>query len=241
MSGGKPGVVADNLAVARWLFLAVLLLPTLPSAAVARPVVVELFTSEACSSCPPADLLLGRLKTEQKDLLALDLHVTYWNGSGWTDPYSLGAATERQEWYTDLKHSNELYTPEAVVDGETDLVGSDRAAILEAIARARHNANEDAVPLRITLDSGTVRVAVGRGSGPARLWLFGYDDTHTTHIGGGENTGATLTEVNVVRSITPVGMWRGDARSFALARPKGAHLALVLQRDDGSIIGAARD
>lgn len=224
-----------------WLFLAVLLLPILPSAAVARPVVIELFTSEACSSCPPADLLLGRLKTQQKDLLALDLHVTYWNGSGWTDPYSLRAATDRQEWYTDLKHSNELYTPEAVVDGETDLVGSDRAAILEAIRRARPGAERAAVPLRITLDGGTVRVAVGRGSGPARLWIFGFDDTHTTHIGGGENGGATLTEVNVVRSITPVGRWRGEAQHFTLARPKGAHLALVLQRDDGSIIGAARD
>ncbi|MGH7188455.1 MAG: DUF1223 domain-containing protein, partial [Acetobacteraceae bacterium] len=76
----------------RRLFLAALLVSALPSAAVARPVVVELFTSEACSSCPPADLLLGRLKAEQKDLLALDLHVTYWNGSGWTDPYSLRAA-----------------------------------------------------------------------------------------------------------------------------------------------------
>ncbi|MGH7051405.1 MAG: DUF1223 domain-containing protein [Acetobacteraceae bacterium] len=225
----------------RWLFLATLLLSALPSAAVARPVVIELFTSEACSSCPPADLLLGRLKTEQKDVLALDLHVTYWNGSGWTDPYSLRAATERQQWYTDRKGVNELYTPEAVVDGETALVGSDRRGMLAAIRRARRGAGKDAVPLRITRDGNRIRVAVGRGSGPARLWLFGFDDTHTTHIGGGENGGATLTEVNVVRSITSVGTWRGDARSFALARPKGAHLALVLQRDDGSIIGAASD
>ncbi|MGH7068197.1 MAG: DUF1223 domain-containing protein [Acetobacteraceae bacterium] len=222
----------------RWLLLVVLLLP---ATAMARPVVVELFTSEACSSCPPADALLGRLKRGQRDLLALDLHVTYWNGGGWTDPYSLRAATARQEWYADLKRSPELYTPEAVVDGETALVGSDRAGILEAIARARRGAERDTVPLKITLDGGTVRVKVGRGSGPARLWLFGFDGTHTTHIGGGENIGATLTEVNVVRSITAVGRWQGDAQSFNLSRPEGAHLAAVLQRDDGSIVGAARD
>lgn len=222
----------------RWLLLVIFLLPV---TAMARPVVIELFTSEACSSCPPADALLGQLKQEQRDLLALDLHVTYWNGGGWTDPYSLRAATERQEWYADLKRSHELYTPEAVVDGETALVGSDRAGVLEAIARARRGAGRNTVPLQITLDGGLVRVAVGRGSGSARLWLFGFDDTHTTHIGGGENIGATLSEVNVVRSITAVGSWQGDAQNFTLPRPNGAHLAAVLQRDDGSIVGAARD
>ncbi len=222
----------------RWFFLALLLLPT---AASARPVVLELYTSEACSDCPPADRLLGRLKTAEKDLLALDLHVTYFNDTGWTDPYSLNAATERQEWYARIGRSGEVYTPEAVVDGKTELVGSDRPDIVRAIAEARRVAARDAVPLTMTVAGDRVRVAVGRGSGVARIWLFGFDDLHTTHIGGGENIGATLTEVNVVRSMTSLGTWNGGGASFGAVRPLGEHLAVVLQKDDGSILGAAAD
>ena len=219
------------------LFALVLLVPTV---AAARPVVIELFTSEACSSCPPADALLGRLKRQGADLLLLDLHITYWNGSGWTDPFSLAAATERQQWYASLGNSDEVYTPEAVVDGRDQMVGSDRGALLSAIARER-SAAAQAVPVTIVEDGGEVRVGVGAGAGPARLWLFGFDDMHTTHIGGGENSGATLTEVNVVRAVRPLGLWNGGARSVSVARPAGMHVAVLLQRDDGEIIGAAAD
>lgn len=220
-----------------WLLLALLLLPT---AAWARPVVLELFTSEACSACPPADALLGRLQETERNLLPLDLHVTYFNGPGWADPYSLPAATERQEWYERLGRSNALYTPEAVVDGKTALVGSDRPDILSAISRARPDAAHDPVRLSLITTGDRVRVAVGHGSGMARIWLFGYDDRHVTHIGGGENSGATLTEVDVVRSVTLLGTWNGQEARFAAVRPRGQHLAVVLQRDDGTILGAVR-
>ena len=89
--------------------------------------------------------------------------------------------------------------------------------------------------------AGAVAVSVGSGTGPATLWLFGFDDSHTTHIGGGENVGATLREVNVVRSVTSLGTWNGKATNFSVTRPKGTHLAVLLQRDDGSILRAASD
>jgi len=212
----------------------------LPAIAQARPVVIELFTSEACSSCPPADALLGRLKQHEPDLLALDLHVTYWNGSGWTDPFSLAAATKRQQWYASLGDSEDIYTPEAVVDGRAEMVGSDRGAILSAIARARSEAAHS-VPLAIVADAESVQVKVGSGTGTATVWLFGFDDSHTTYVRGGENIGATLTEVNVVRSVNALGTWHGEAGGFRLARPAGMHLAVLLQNADGHILGAAAD
>lgn len=222
----------------RWLAVLLLLLPV---AAWARPVVIELYTSEACSDCPPADALLGQLKKNEKSLLALDLHVTYFNGPRWTDPYSLKAATERQEWYARVGGSGEVYTPEAVIDGKIQLVGSDRRAVLRAIGRARTTATNKAVPLEIIPAGDAVRIVVGGGAGTGRVWMFGFDDRHTTHIGGGENVGATLTEVNVVRSIIPLGIWNGSRMNCRAARPRGEHLAVVLQRDDGSILGAAVD
>ncbi len=212
----------------------------LPAVAEARPVVVELFTSEACSSCPPADALLRELKGEEADFLPLDLHVTYWNGTGWIDPFSLPAATDRQQWYASLADSSEVYTPEAVVDGRDQVVGSDRRALLSAIARLRGEAAH-AVPVTIEARGNEVQITVGSGSGSARIWLFGFDDSHTTHVGGGENRGTTLEEINVVRSMSSPGIWNGNAASLHLPRPRGMHLAVLLQQENGRILGAAAD
>ena len=97
----------------------------LAAPAQARPVVVEMFTSQACSDCPPADALLGKLAA-QPGILALSFDVTYWNSAAWNDPYALPGAATRQDWYAGLRHSTEVYTPEAVVDGTNQFVGSDR-------------------------------------------------------------------------------------------------------------------
>jgi hypothetical protein len=209
-------------------------------AAPARPVVVELFTSQACSSCPPADALLRQLKADDPTILPLSFHVTYWNQTGWTDPYSLSAATARQVWYVGLAGSETVYTPEAVIDGRTQLVGSDRTDILAAIAQAKKLA---AGTVSVTIARGkTVTVTVGAGKMTmAHVLLLGYDDMHSTRIGGGENGGAVLTEVNVVRSMTMLGPWNGTARNYAVPPPAGAHFAVLVQRDDGSIEGAASD
>src|SRR5262249_25514989 len=116
-----------------------LLLGAAPASAGARPVVVELFTSEGCSSCPPADALLAELAASP-DLLALSLHVDYWDRLGWKDPFSSAAATRRQDRYARLLGLAAVYTPQIVVDGHWQTVGSDRDAVTPAVARARQAA-----------------------------------------------------------------------------------------------------
>ncbi|OYV37901.1 MAG: hypothetical protein B7Z81_05375 [Acidocella sp. 20-61-6] len=218
---------------------AALLMFGLSAPAQARPVVVELFTSEACSSCPPAEALLGDLKKSDADILPLSFHVTYWNGPAWTDPYSLSGATKRQNWYAGLQHSDEVYTPEAVVDGTAQMVGSHRNEVTAAIAAAKAAATEVSVTITGTA-MVTIHVSQGAGAG-AKIWLFGFDPDHTTKIGGGENGGATLHEVNVVRSITPLGTWSGAMMDYTMPHPAGEHVAVLLQASNGQILGAAAD
>ncbi|MDE2007312.1 MAG: DUF1223 domain-containing protein, partial [Rhodospirillales bacterium] len=176
------------------------------------------------------------------DLLVLDLHVTYWNGPAYRDPYALTAATARQDWYARLDRSREVYTPQAVIDGRTVLVGSRAGPMRAAIAAARPDAAM-AVPLRIARAGDTVAVTIGAGPAPpvpARVLLFGYDAAHVTHVGGGENAGAVLAEADVVRALAPIGAWRGAPATFRAPRPEGAHIAVLLQAADGRILGAAR-
>jgi len=220
----------------RYLLAAFFLLAAAP--AQARPVVVELFTSEACSSCPPAEALLAQLQKDP-NILPLAFHVTYWNGPAWTDKFSLKGATDRQSNYAVLEHSQDVYTPEAVVDGAASMVGSDQSAVTNAIQSAQAAQTPD-IPVSV---SGTsmVTVKVGDGSGNATVWLFGFDAMHTTQIGGGENGGATLKEVNVVRSISSLGGWAGTAMTYTMPKPAGEHMAVLLQQADGTILGAGSD
>jgi hypothetical protein len=204
-----------------------------------RPVVVELFTSQACSDCPPADALLKRVQAENPDVLALDLHVTYWDGAAWTDPYALQGATDRQNNYAALQKTSEIYTPEAVVDGRRPFVGSDRSAMAAAIEQARARiAGSLAVGVVIKTASDGLVVRVGPGQGQATISLFGFDPEHTTNVGGGENGGATLNEVNVVRSITPLGAWNGQPLVVEVRPPAGEKFAVLVQKADGTILGA---
>ena len=120
-----------------WLALGIGCLTSGASAQPAsRPVVVELFTSQGCSSCPPADTIVADLARSRSDLLPLTFHVTYWNNLGWQDPFSFPAATERQRRYVAASVSPDVYTPAMVVDGRHDVVGSDRAAVEAEFARA---------------------------------------------------------------------------------------------------------
>src|SRR5882724_4797316 len=165
-----------------------------------RPVVVELFTSQGCSSCPPADAYLREL-TKDRDVLALAFHVTYWDRLGWKDPFSLPAATQRQGVYGH-RFGDGSYTPEIVVDGAASMVGS--------------------------------------GNGSGKILLIGFDHEHTTAVGRGENSGRSLTEANVVRSIRSVGQWSGASLRINEQFPEGQDVAVVLEALDGQIIGAAR-
>ncbi|MHB1304082.1 MAG: DUF1223 domain-containing protein [Acidiphilium sp.] len=209
--------------------------------AAARPVVVELFTSQACSDCPPADALLRRLQAGQPGILALDLHVTYFNNPAWTDPFSSKATTARQNWYASLRHTTEVYTPQAVVDGGAAVIGSDRGAVLGAIAKARSAAAHPAVAVTIMPEAGGWRVALngGKPARPATIDAFRYDAIDRTAVRGGENAGAKLTEIHVVRSIAALGRWDGQATTRHVDADGIGHLAVLVQARDGTILGAA--
>ena len=208
------------------------------AAGTASPIVVELFTSEACSSCPPADAFLAELGRTRADVLPLDFHVTYWNNGGWRDPFSLDAATMRQDRYAAQFGDAEVYTPEMVIDGTSGLVGSDRKDALARIASEVASGGPP-VMLRLTIAGGSVAVSAGPGSGRGTLVLVGFDAAHDTAVGGGENDGRRLHEVNVVRSIRDIGTWQGGALAVQAPRPAGARVAVLLEAEDGRILGAA--
>jgi hypothetical protein len=202
----------------------------------AAPVVVELFTSQGCSSCPPADAFLTDLARQRRDVLPLAFHVTYWDYLGWKDPYSFDAATARQRAYARFLGQDGVYTPQMVVDGATEFVGSSRSRGLEAIAGAARKP----VTVGLTREGANLLVTIGDGPGHGQVLLVGFDPVHETRIGRGENGGRTLTESNIVRSLTPLGNWSGSATSLRSMPAAGEAFAALLQGEDGHIIGAAR-
>jgi hypothetical protein len=221
----------------------ILLLLALPARAAEPPVLLELFTSQGCSSCPPADRLLGKL-AEREDVLALGFHVTYWNYIGWTDSFASEATTARQYAYAKSFGRPGVYTPQMVIAGASHEVGSDAGAIERAIAAARRRAGQVAV----AFDGARVTVADGDGSGS--LWLACYDAKHVVAVGRGENGGRKLAYFNVVRHLEKLGDWQGTA--LALAAPIEAQraagrdgCAAILQRGTagpvlGPVLGAAK-
>jgi len=226
--------------VSRLAFSFGLLACLLPVASFAaeRPVVVELFTSQGCSSCPPANAYLNELSKGRRDVLALAFHVTYWDRLGWKDPFSMEAATDRQGIYG-RRFGDGSYTPEIVVDGAASAVGSDRAEVGSAIENARRN-GRTAAAVNVSKNGEQVSIEVGAGTGSAKILLIGFDHEHTTAIGRGENSGRTLTEANVVRSIRVAGQWSGAALRLNERFPEGQDVAVVLEAPDGRIIGASR-
>ena len=213
--------------------------PWAPSAAaVDRPVVIELFTSQGCSSCPPANAYLNEMVRQRRDVLPLAFHVTYWDRLGWKDPFSLAAATDRQARYGS-RFGDGSYTPEIVIDGLSSHVGSNRAEIGPAIDRARGQASSAAI-VKLARSGETLTVEVGGGEGRGRVVLVGFDHRHETAIRRGENDGRTLEELNVVRSVRALGEWTGTALRLVAPLPEGEDAAVLLETADGRIVGAAR-
>jgi hypothetical protein len=211
-----------------------------PVAAIAaeRPVVVELFTSQGCSSCPPANAYLNELSRDRRDILPLAFHVTYWDRLGWKDPFSLPAATQRQDRYGH-RFGDGSYTPEMVVDGVASMVGSDRGDVASAIENAKRH-SQTAATVSVTRNGEQLSIQVDSGRGAAKVLLIGFDHEHTTAIGRGENSGRTLTEANVVRSIRSVGQWSGTPLRLSEPFPEGQDAAVVLEAPGGQIVGASR-
>jgi hypothetical protein len=204
-----------------------------------RPIVIELFTSEGCSSCPPADALLAEL-AGRPDVLALSFHVDYWNGLGWKDPYSSRAATERQDRYATLLDLATVYTPQIVVDGKWQAVGSNRAEVEHALDLARRDRRE--VPVSLALANGEARVKLGPGGDgvAASVLLIGFDRRHVSAVKGGENGGRTLAHVDVVRGVDEI--VRSDGSTGEITAPirwQCDRIAAVVQAADGRVLGVA--
>ena len=208
-------------------------------------VVVELYTSQSCSSCPPADKFLGEL-AKRKDVLALSMHVDYWNALGWRDPWSSADVTARQRRYARSLGTRYVSTPQAIIGGAAYAVGSDRGAVSRLIEKSRR-AQRTRVQPRITMPTPgrlTVTLPGGKLAAPAMVWFVAFDDRHTARITGGENSGATITYTNVVRALRPVGTWTGKGRSFEIDISKdlqagfGNCAILVQAASEGPILGA---
>lgn len=210
--------------------------------------VVELFTSQGCYSCPPADRLLGEMIKYRHDIVALGFHVDYWNnlvygGAGsWTDPFSDRAYTRRQRLYDSrgLEGNNGVYTPQAVVDGRTGLVGSNGTRLKQLLAA---HAPDTA---RVMLENGggslRIKVSGDKPTAPADVWLYRFDVKNVTQVTAGENNGKTLVNHHVVREIRRLGDWQGREQEYIVDdfMPDGEQgCAVVVQRpNQGPILGA---
>jgi hypothetical protein len=210
-----------------------------------RPVVVELFTSQGCNSCPPADAFLGELAA-RADVLALGLHVDYWDYIGWKDPFAQRAHTERQRGYSRTLHQRYVYTPQMVIDGVLQGVGSEPATINKLIEKAR-KAHAAGPALAIAGEGAqrTLRIGPGKTDAAATVWLVGYDRKHETPIRAGENSGRHLANYNVVRFMKQVGTWTGAAASVPLdlqpVAAKCERAAIIVQTEEtGPIVAAMR-
>ncbi len=205
-----------------------------PANADPRPVVVELFTSQGCSSCPPADALLGEL-ARRRDVLPLGFHISYWDSLGWKDPLSRPGSTERQKAYARRFTDGRVYTPQIVVDGTSEMVGSDRDAVMDALRGVRPAA---IAPVSFADDRRSV--AIGGGAGRGEIVLVRFVQRRTTNVGAGENTGRIANDFNGVESLTTLGAWDGSEQRFPIEPPAaGEGLAVLVQAPDGHMLGAA--
>lgn len=206
--------------------------------ALAQPLtVVELFTSQGCSSCPPANANLAKL-AGRPDILALSFGVTYWDNLGWKDTFASKAYTDRQWDYAHgLRHAN-VATPQVVINGRADVVGANLAEIEKT---ARSTPAPTGPDLTLTADS--VAIAAGpKPAKPAQVWLVRYDpNTVQVPIKRGENTGKTLPHRNVVRELTKLGAFDGKALTLRLPPARLANLktAILVQSGPGGPILAA--
>jgi len=206
------------------------------ASAPAELAVVELFQSQGCSSCPPANANVGAL-SERPGVLALSFAVTYWDHLGWRDTFARPEFTARQYDYSHgLGHSN-VYTPQVVLNGREDLPGIDGGQLESALARSSR------VPAQLlSLDANALTIRAAPPRSPADVWLVRYDRrTLEVPISAGENDGRTLPHKNIVRQLVRLGSWKGEAESFRLPPVADANFgtAILVQAPNGGPIIAA--
>ena len=218
-----------------------IILSTVPA-----PMVVELFTSEGCSSCPPADALLGEL-TQRQYVLPLSFHVDYWDYIGWKDRFADPLYTRRQYAYAEAQGSSMVYTPQMIIAGAIDVVGSDRKAVEKALKKAYTRNTMYRIHVMREQDGKVVAQFPEAPIGvPATIWLVTYQKSAESHVKAGENAGRSLMTYNVVRSLQKVGMWSGAATEIELkldpaakASSPDACAIIANQAEHGPIIAAA--
>jgi hypothetical protein len=222
------------------------LLLAAPVLAVERPAVIELFTSQGCSSCPPADALIRDIARERRDVVALSFPVDIWDYIGWKDTLAKPEFTARQKHYAQSRGDHQVYTPQIVVDGAVHGVGSDRkqlAALVEDTAATRRAMGAS---MTISEADGMVVVDLGAASGDighgAGVWLLRVSRSKTIAVGRGENGGRQLTYTNVVRSIVRMGQWTGPASRFEMPTPEARTddadgYVVIVQKAWGDMIG----
>ncbi len=210
--------------------------------------VVELYTSQGCSSCPPADALLRKL-AGRRDIIALTLPVDYWDYLGWKDTFASARYSERQRAYAKNRGDGLIYTPQVVVNGLAHVNGAKDSDIERAIEKTTAQFKASEISLKVWADRGQLVIETGtRANGlpaEATIWLATVQTSAEIAVRKGENSGRTLTYANVVRELTPIGMWNGKAETIRLERQSvmraGAETCAVLiqQGTAGPILGAA--
>lgn len=206
-----------------------------PDQTAVQPIVVELYQSQGCSSCPPANAALNAI-ADQPGVIALSFAVTYWDRLGWKDIFADKTYTQRQYDYAQALDNANVYTPQVVINGKSELTGIKRGELARAVAAAKPLSSGP----KITIERN--RVDIGKGSGSGNVWLVRYDPRiNNVAIRSGENGGRTLPHKNIVRSLVRLGQWQGKTASFILPSSGDTSWksAILVQRQGaGEIISA---
>ena len=220
--------------------------PLAPAFAGERPAVIELFTSQGCSSCPPADALMGQLSKDRGDVIVLSLPVDIWDYNGWKDTLARPEFSVRQKHYSQSRGDHQVYTPQVVVDGQVHGVGSDRGQLMTLMQETSAVRQAQSAPLDVREVNGMLVVDVGEGSGDlgrgAGVWLMRVVKSRTVTVGRGENRGREITYTNVVRSMVRLGFWNGAAARFEMPLPEtraddADGYVVIVQKSWGDTLG----
>ena len=250
---GMTGIMAYNY-LSRWSgALGVCAIVAIIRPAHADPrAVVELFTSQGCSSCPPADKIIGEL-AKDPSIIALSMPIDYWDYLGWKDTLADARFSARQKAYSEMRGDRDVYTPQVVVNGSLHMIGSDRAGIESAISNTKRADGVMSVPVTMTQLGKQITVSVaasnkGTAAAHGEVWIGAVSKAIPISIGRGENRGREITYHNVVRNLLKVGDWNGNAGSWTVPleniSSEGVDAAVVYVQDGsrdrpGPMLGAA--
>ena len=223
-----------------------------PAAAAEPRAVVELFTSQGCSSCPPADRVIGELARDPS-VIALSMPIDYWDYLGWKDTLADARFSARQKAYSRMRGDRDVYTPQAVINGSSQVIGSDRGEIERAIDLTGESKGVMSVPVSMKLNGKQITVSVAATNNPpaashGEVWICSISKAVPISIGRGENRGRELTYYNVVRNVLKVGDWNGSAGTWTVPLEnisrEGIDAAAVFVQDGsrdrpGPMLGAA--